>query len=99
MSRIFQQIHRRGERVSGLWASPKGRAQLLKRKWLIGGSIVAVIVVVLGLRAFFSGDNASARQQVERAVPVEVTTAERKTVPVRIESLGNVTPVASVAIK
>ena len=32
-------------------------------------------------------------------VPVEVATAERKKVPVRVESLGNVTPIASVAIK
>ena len=34
-----------------------------------------------------------------RVVPVEVATVERKPMPVRIESLGNVTPIASVAIK
>jgi multidrug efflux system membrane fusion protein len=99
MSRIFQQIHRFGERISRLVANPKGRGHLLQRKWLIAGSIVAVVVVILGLRALFSGDNAAARQQAERPVPVEVATAERKVVPVRIESLGNVTPVASVALK
>jgi multidrug efflux system membrane fusion protein len=32
-------------------------------------------------------------------VPVETATAERKKVPVRVESLGSVTPIASVAIK
>jgi membrane fusion protein, multidrug efflux system len=35
----------------------------------------------------------------QRAVPVEVATATKKTVPVRIEALGTVTPIASVAIK
>jgi membrane fusion protein, multidrug efflux system len=39
------------------------------------------------------------RQTAARAVPVEVVTATRKVVPVRIEVLGSVTPIASVAIK
>ncbi|TMJ90385.1 MAG: efflux RND transporter periplasmic adaptor subunit [Alphaproteobacteria bacterium] len=39
------------------------------------------------------------RQTAPRAVPVEVVTATRKVVPVRIEALGSVTPIASVAIK
>ena len=39
------------------------------------------------------------RQTAPRAVPVEVVTAARKVVPVRIEALGSVTPIASVAIK
>jgi RND family efflux transporter MFP subunit len=34
-----------------------------------------------------------------RAIPVEVVTAGRKLLPVRVESLGTVTPIASVAIK
>jgi RND family efflux transporter MFP subunit len=34
-----------------------------------------------------------------RAIPVEITKAEKKPVPVRLEALGNVTPIASVAIK
>ena len=36
---------------------------------------------------------------MSRGVPVEVATATRKTVPVRTEVLGSVTPIASVAIK
>ncbi len=32
-------------------------------------------------------------------VPVEIAKAERKKVPVRIDALGTVTPMASVAIK
>ena len=39
------------------------------------------------------------RQNAPRAVPVEVVTATKKVVPVRIEVLGSVTPIASVAIK
>src|SRR5215475_6478713 len=39
------------------------------------------------------------RANVPRSVPVEVATAIKKTVPVRIEALGSVTPIASVAIK
>ena len=39
------------------------------------------------------------RLAVPRAVAVEVTTAEKKAVPVRIDALGAVTPIASVAVK
>jgi multidrug efflux system membrane fusion protein len=39
------------------------------------------------------------RANAPRSVPVEVATAIKKTVPVRIEALGSVTPIASVAIK
>src|SRR5262249_2045559 len=39
------------------------------------------------------------RQNVPRSVPVEIATASKKTVPVRVEVLGSVTPIASVAIK
>jgi membrane fusion protein, multidrug efflux system len=39
------------------------------------------------------------RQNAPRAVPVEVVSATKKVVPVRIEALGSVTPIASVAIK
>lgn len=39
------------------------------------------------------------RQNAPRAVPVEVAIATNKTVPVRVEALGSVTPIASVAVK
>ncbi len=45
-------------------------------------------------------DGVAARTQGQaRPVPVEIATAQRKTVPVRIEALGSVTPIAAVAIK
>ena len=42
---------------------------------------------------------AAGRRRRARVVPVEVATAVKKTVPVRIDALGTVTPMASVAIK
>lgn len=61
---------------------------------------LALIGVVLLARGLWTSDGAAARSQAAtRVVPVEVATAERKKVPVRVESLGNVTPIASVAIK
>ena len=73
---------------------------MTKRKWLFGVAAIALIGIVLLVRGLWAGDGAAARSQAAaRAVPVEVATAERKAVPVRIESLGNVTPIASVAIK
>ena len=45
------------------------------------------------------GAVAQAPQGGPRAVPVEVAVAEKKAVPLRLEALGTVTPIASVAIK
>src|SRR6202008_1053611 len=48
----------------------------------------------------FQGAVAQApRQNTPRAVPVEIATAHKKVVPVRIELIGTVTPIASVAVK
>jgi RND family efflux transporter MFP subunit len=47
----------------------------------------------------WSSQGAVAPAQQSRGVPVEIGTAVKKKVPVRIESLGTVTPMASVAIK
>lgn len=73
---------------------------MLKRKWLIGGAALALVGIAVLARGFWTTDGIAARTQaVARVVPVETATAERKTVPVRIEALGSVTPVAAVAIK
>jgi RND family efflux transporter MFP subunit len=72
---------------------------MLKRKWLIVGAAVALIGIVVLVRGLWTSDGAAARSQAARAVPVEVAKAERKTMPVRLSALGNVTPVAGVAIK
>jgi multidrug efflux system membrane fusion protein len=73
---------------------------MTKRKWLFGVAALALIGVVLLVRGLWTSDGVAARSQAQaRVVPVEVVTAERKPMPVRLQSLGNVTPIASVAIK
>jgi RND family efflux transporter MFP subunit len=73
---------------------------MIKRKWLYGGAAIAVIGVAILLRGFWTTDGvAQSKGPPPRVVPVETALAEIKKVPVRIESLGSVTPMASVAIK
>jgi multidrug efflux system membrane fusion protein len=73
---------------------------MTKRKWLFGVAALALIGIVLFVRGSWTSDGAAARSQAAvRAVPVEVAKAERKKVPVRLDALGNVTPISSVAIK
>jgi multidrug efflux system membrane fusion protein len=73
--------------------------------------MLAAAVVLVGLTGiwlaggFTSSSGAVAQSQRERGqgssrgVPVETAQAAKKKVPVRIESLGTVTPIASVAVK
>jgi membrane fusion protein, multidrug efflux system len=74
-----------------------------KRTWVFGALVVLVAagVVVAAKRGdlWSGGAVAQAPRPAVRAVPVEVATATKQTVPVRIEALGSVTPIASVAIK
>ena len=79
--------------------SPDRKLPMIKRKWLLGGAVVALIGVVVLARGFWSTDGVAARSPQTRTVPVETAVAERKTMPVRLTALGNVTPMASVAIK
>ena len=71
-----------------------------KRKWLFGVAALALIGIALLVRGFWTTDGKAARSQAaDRVVPVETALAKRQKVPVRIGSLGSVTPIASVAIK
>jgi multidrug efflux system membrane fusion protein len=73
---------------------------MTKRKWLFGVAALALIGIVVLIRGLWTSDGVAARSQArDRVVPVEVATVERKPMPVRLQSLGNVTPIASVAIK
>ncbi|HZP75226.1 MAG TPA: efflux RND transporter periplasmic adaptor subunit [Pseudolabrys sp.] len=69
-----------------------------KRIWLVGLAALALIGAALVVRSVFS-PGAVAQQNTERPVPVEVVVAQKKKVPVRLEALGNVSPIASVAVK
>lgn len=80
--------------------SPDRKIPMLQRKWLIGGAALALLGIAVLVRGFWTTDGVAARTQGQaRPVPVEIATAQRKTVPVRIEALGSVTPIAAVAIK
>ena len=74
-----------------------------KRTIILGAAALlgaAGIVVVMRSGLWTEGAVAQApRLAVPRAVAVEVTAAEKKAVPVRIDALGAVTPIASVAVK
>jgi RND family efflux transporter MFP subunit len=72
---------------------------MLQRKWLIGGAALALIGVAVLVRGLWTTDGVAARTQQARVVPVETATAERKSMPVLLQALGTVTPIASVAIK
>jgi membrane fusion protein, multidrug efflux system len=74
-----------------------------KRTMFLGGvALLAAAGIVVAMRGglWTGGAVAQApRQNVPQAVAVEVAPAVKKTVPVRIEALGAVTPIASVAVK
>jgi membrane fusion protein, multidrug efflux system len=80
--------------------SPDRKRPMTKRIWLIGGAALALIGIAVFARGVWTTDGVAARSQGQtRVVPVETATAERKSMPVRLTALGNVTPMASVAIK
>jgi membrane fusion protein, multidrug efflux system len=77
----------------------------MKKRTLVLGALVVLVaagIVVAATRGGLWSGGAVAqapRANAPRVVPVEIATAAKRTVPVRIEALGSVTPIASVAIK
>jgi multidrug efflux system membrane fusion protein len=71
--------------------------------WVLGGvALLAAAGIVLATRGglWTGGAEAQApRQSAPQAIAVEVAPVVKKTVPVRMEALGSVTPIASVALK
>src|SRR5690349_12996317 len=76
---------------------------MTRRKWVFGVALLALIGAAVLVRGFWTTDGAAARSArgaaANRVVPVEVAKAERKQVPVLLQALGTVTPIASVALK
>jgi membrane fusion protein, multidrug efflux system len=75
-----------------------------KRTLLLGvaAGLVAAGIIVVARGGLWSPQGAVAqapRQNVPRSVSVEVAPVVEKRMPVRLEALGTVTPIASVAIK
>ena len=76
--------------------------QMKRRTWVVGGALLLVLAgAVVALRGPWNltGAVAQAPRNAVRVVPVAVATATLKPVPVRLEALGSVTAMASVAIK
>lgn len=72
---------------------------LKKRSVLIVGVCVAAIAVY-ATRGMWTGGATTAKEAPRpRAVSVEVAKAEKKQVPVDVDSIGMVTPISSVALK
>ena len=70
------------------------RPSWLPERWASYGEILA------GYRASWTGGNASVQApQRPRVVAVELAKAERRPVPVDVDSIGMVTPISSVALK
>lgn len=72
---------------------------MAKRTLIVAAAAIVLIGGFVLVRGFWGGDGAVARAPAARAVAIEIGKAEHKKVPVRIEALGTVTPIASVAIK
>ena len=73
-----------------------------KRNLIICGGVLAagVLAAAFVTRSSWMGTGASAQgPQRPRMVSVEVAMAERKPVPVDVDSIGTVTPISSVALK
>jgi RND family efflux transporter MFP subunit len=68
-------------------------------KWLLGAAVVALVAGAVVSRGMLSRAEGPAPRQAAHAVPVEVAKAVRKEMPVNLDALGTVTPIASVAIK
>jgi RND family efflux transporter MFP subunit len=80
-----------------------GHAGMKKRNLALG---TAAVLVVAGIAAakwgYWQPEGAVAqapRAATPRSVPIDIATATLKKVPVRIDLLGTVTPIASVAVK
>jgi multidrug efflux system membrane fusion protein len=74
-----------------------------RRTWVIGlAAVIAVAVGVAVQQGLWSPQGAVAqapRPNTPRVVAVDVALAEKKSIPVRVDLLGTVTPIASVAVK
>jgi RND family efflux transporter MFP subunit len=67
---------------------------------LLAGCLGAAALAVFATRASWTGGGAGAKDPARpRVIAVELAKAERKPVPVDVDSIGTVTPISSVALK
>jgi RND family efflux transporter MFP subunit len=72
-----------------------------QRNWMILAAVLGIAAVAaLAIRSTWMGGGASAQgPQSPRVISVELARAERKQVPVDVDSIGTVTPISSAALK
>src|ERR1700686_3015027 len=74
---------------------------MIKRNLIFFGGLLGIApLAAFATRSSWMGGGASAQAtQRARVIAVELTKAERKPVPVDVDSIGTVTPISSVALK
>lgn len=74
---------------------------LLKKdnRLVLGGGAFVLLIAILLTRAWVGSDASAKGPQRARVVSVEIAKAEKKDVPVDVDSIGTVTPISSVALK
>ena len=85
-------------------ARPLARNRMKKRTLLIAFVLVAIAGgVAFGTRSSWMDTGSAAKAQAQgprvRSISVQVANAERKQVPVEVDAIGTVSPIASVALK
>jgi membrane fusion protein, multidrug efflux system len=73
----------------------------MKKAWVLGIAVLALAGGAVLVHSNWPAERAAAQppRQANGPVPVDVARAVRKQVPVRLDALGTVTPIASVALK
>jgi membrane fusion protein, multidrug efflux system len=80
--------------------SPAPEPAWRRRPWIwVAVAVVAVLGVVLVRRAKGSGSQQPGAGALARVVPVGVSVAEKRDVPIWVEGLGNVTSLATVTVR
>jgi len=76
---------------------------MTRKTWVIAGTVVIALAgIAAATRSYWKPQGAVAQapaQRGARGIPVEVAAVLRKKVPVRLDALGSVTPIASVNVK
>ncbi len=74
---------------------------LLKKdnRLVLGGGALVLLIAILLVRSWLGGDASAKGPQRARIVSVEIAKAEKREVPVDVDSIGTVTPISSVALK
>lgn len=73
---------------------------LLKRRGLLILGVCVIAIVAYATRSMWTGGATNAQAPLRpQAVSVEIAKAEKKPVPIDVDSIGAVTPISSVALK